>query len=75
MAWDKDTPLDSADASAGPADLRSMKTDLQTALQVEHTFPGAVPATPVANHAFPYDAQSSRPAAGNEDRWFYNTDN
>lgn len=73
MTWDKTLPLDSADAKDGPADIRTMKTDVQTALQVEHTFPGAVVATPCAYHKIGYGATGARPAAGYANRWYYNT--
>jgi hypothetical protein len=72
MTWDVTKPADSRNVSLGPADIRELKTDMQTALQVEHNFPVAAD-TPVTCHKIPHGNTASRPAAGNANRWFYNT--
>lgn len=66
--WSKLTPLDSAAASEGPARIRFIKTYMATLLAVEHTFTtGALTLT----HNLTYAA--TEPAAGNENRWFYDS--
>lgn len=66
--WSKLTPLDSANASEGPARIRFIKTAMATALGIEHTFDTA---TLSLTHNLTYSA--TEPAAGNENRWFYDS--
>jgi hypothetical protein len=73
MAWNNAKPADGDNASSGPSEIRTLKTDLGTALNIEHTFPGSTPSTPKAYHKIPYGNTGSRPAAGYANRWYYNT--
>lgn len=76
MTWDITTPADTDAIRLGAGVIRTLKTDLQTALQAEGVFPGPNVATPIFRYAPPRGNTASRPAstAATLGRLYLNTD-
>jgi hypothetical protein len=79
MSWETTEPLDSDLISAGPADIRTLKTDLQTSLRAgaatgtEAVFPGSDTANPVFRYRGLSGATGARPTAGQYGLFFDTT--
>lgn len=72
MVWDLDTPADNDKIRVVDDYIREMKRDIEYALQEEHSFP-VNSASPVCYHKIPEGNTAARPEAGNEGRWYFNT--
>lgn len=76
MSWSLTVPADTDLASLGAGVIRTMKTDLQTALTTEGIFPGPTPATPIYRWTPRVGNTASRPAPNSSypGSVYYNTD-
>lgn len=72
MVWDLDTPADNDKIRVVDDYIREMKRYIEYALQEEHSFP-VNSASPVCYHKIPEGNTAARPEAGNEGRWYFNT--
>jgi microcystin-dependent protein len=63
MSWDATQPADNEAASLGASRIRTLKTDLATALTDEGIFPGPAPTTPKFRWKPPRGTTGARPAA------------
>jgi microcystin-dependent protein len=76
MVWNVSVPADSDLASLGAGVIRTLKTDVQTALDAEGVFPGASPAVPVFRWKPRVGNTASQPANDpvNPGTMYFNTD-
>lgn len=76
MAWDITVPQDTDPIRQGASVIRTLKSDLQGALQTEGVFPGANPASPVYRWKPRVGNTAARPANDpvNPGTVYYNTD-
>lgn len=71
MAWDITKPLDNGPVRTGDDFIRELKSDLELAISLEHSFP-INSADPHGYHNIPYGTTAERPA-GVTGQWYYNT--